>query len=359
MAMADRMVLPSDADHIGGTRMTGASGAVPAILMVAPSRELTFVEHDVQILSKAYRVEIVTRGQFPGRRRLLPEVWRRLRDGRHAVVYLWFAEPHDSPFVILLARLLGRRTAVAAGGYELTALPELGYGGLIRRADRAKVQLALKLADAVLPSSDLLADEVRMLCTPKWMRVIYPGVDCARFAPDGARERMVVTVGTASEATWRLKGLDVFARCSRLVPDARFVIVGPCPDSAIGRRLRELGGPNLELTERRLSLDEVARVFQRARVAVQLSARESFGLALAEAMAAGCIPVATRTGFLPDVVGDTGFLVETGDVTGAAGAIRAALERTDGMAARTRVRDRFACELREQALLESMRRLVG
>ena len=170
---------------------------------------------------------------------------------------------------------------------------------------------------------------------------------------------MVVTVGTASEATWRLKGLDVFARCSRLVPDARFVIVGPCPDSAIGRRLRELGGTNLELTERRLSEDEVARVFQRARVAVQLSVRESFGLALAEAMAAGCIPVATRRGFLPDVVGDTGFLVEAGDVTGAAGAIRAALERTDAMAARTRVRDRFACELREQALLESMRRLVG
>jgi hypothetical protein len=35
------------------------------------------------------------------------------------------------------------------------------------------------------------------------------------------------------------------------------------------------------------------------------------------------------------------------------------MERTDGTAARTRVRDRFACELREQALLESMRRLVG
>ena len=96
-----------------------------------------------------------------------------------------------------------------------------------------------------------------------------------------------------------------------------------------------------------------------AEVLWHYSAHEIFGLALAEAMAAACIPVATGTGFLPDVVGDTRFLVETGDVTGAAAAVRAALERTDGTAARTRVRARFACELREQTLLESMRRLVG
>ena len=123
---------------------------------------------------------------------------------------------------------------------------------------------------------DLLADEVRMLCTPKWMRVIYPGVDCARFAPDGARERMVVTVGTASEATWRLKGLDVFALlstgpgctlCDR-GPVPRF---GNWPASSRARRYQSRA-------DRAPPVGGRGRcVFQRARVAVQLRPAKALG----------------------------------------------------------------------------------
>jgi glycosyltransferase involved in cell wall biosynthesis len=99
--------------------------------------------------------------------------------------------------------------------------------------------------------------------------------------------------------------------------------------------------------------------FGRATVYAQLSARESFGLALAEAMAAGCVPVVTETGFMPNLVGDTGFLVEYGDAEAAVHAIRAALDCEGGVRARERVRRLYSVERRRQALLDGVAQLVG
>jgi glycosyltransferase involved in cell wall biosynthesis len=331
----------------------------PGILIVAPTAELTFVAQDVEILSRAYRVDVLARHEHPSLRQLLPALVARLRTGRYALVYLWFAEPHDSPWVVLLARLFGVKCAIAAGGYDVAALPALGYGALADRRGRWRVKAALRGASAVFPTSDLLADEVRRLGRTRDVRVIYPGVDCARFAPGRARERLVVTVGTVGPSTWRLKGLDVFARCSRLVPDARFVVIGPAADEAVARELRAAGGENLALAGRRVSPAEMADWFRRAAVYAQLSARESFGLALAEAMAAGCVPVVADAGFMPRLVGDTGFVVPHGNAAAAAEAIRAALACEGGAQARERVRRLYSLERRTRALLEGVGGLVG
>ena len=76
---------------------------------------------------------------------------------------------------------------------------------------------------------------------------------------------------------------------------------------------------------------------------VQASAHEGFGLSVAEGMLAGCIPVTTRAGALPEVVGDIGIQVEGQDPAQLAAAISAALERDDHerAAARERVLQAF------------------
>ena len=59
--------------------------------------------------------------------------------------------------------------------------------------------------------------------------------------------------------------------------------------------------------------DELLGWYQRAKVYCQLSYYESFGMAAAEAMLCECVPVVTRKGALPEVVGETGFYVEYGE----------------------------------------------
>lgn len=91
--------------------------------------------------------------------------------------------------------------------------------------------------------------------------------------------------------------------------------------------------------------------YQRAKVYCQLSRYESFGVALAEAMSCCCVPVVTREGALPEVVGDTGFYVPYGDVKATASAIREALQSDKGRLARQRVIEKFSVVEREKKLL--------
>lgn len=336
--------------------------------MVAPSRSLSFVEQDVATLSRSFGVAVLSRQELRSRRRLLPAAARLLATRRFGLVFVWFADPYDTPEILRLARFFGVPSAVVVGGYELASLPALEYGALRDRRERRRVQRALAGADALLPTSELLAEEIRALGDfGGRLQVIAPGIDCdfwrpaaAAPAPEAGRERLVVTVATVASPTWKVKGLDLFATCARLVPDARFAILGPCPEPAVADALRELACGNLEIPGHRLSAAELLAWYRRATVYAQLSRRESFGVALAEAMACECTPVAARTGALPWVVGDCGRLVAPGHAGEAARAMIETLAagRPCG-AARLRVASHFDAGRRERELLAVVRSLAA
>ena len=72
-----------------------------------------------------------------------------------------------------------------------------------------------------------------------------------------------------------------------------------------------------------LSHRDLAVELRRHDVACMLSVvHEPFGLVNLEAMASGCAMIATRTGGIPEVVGDAGVLVEPGDVDQVADQLR-------------------------------------
>jgi glycosyltransferase involved in cell wall biosynthesis len=105
--------------------------------------------------------------------------------------------------------------------------------------------------------------------------------------------------------------------------DARLTVAGDGPDLArlrercahLGERVRFLG---------RVAPAEVPRVMARHDVLLLPSRYEGFGQTLVEAMAAGCVPVASRIRGVTDVTiedGESGLLFPVGDVGAAAAAI--------------------------------------
>jgi glycosyltransferase involved in cell wall biosynthesis len=100
------------------------------------------------------------------------------------------------------------------------------------------------------------------------------------------------------------------AAASRL-PDVRFVFVGKWHDDAIAE-LRAIASENVEFTGW-LSDEELRDMYRRAAVYVQASRHEGFGLAVAEAMLAGCVPVVMGVTAMPEVVGDAGVLIDSQD----------------------------------------------
>ena len=98
-------------------------------------------------------------------------------------------------------------------------------------------------------------------------------------------------------------------QAARELPDVRFTLAGKWLDGSV-ERLRALAGENVELSGW-LTQEELEAAYRRAAVYVQASRHEGFGLAVAEAMLAGCVPVVSNVTAMPEVVGDAGVLIES------------------------------------------------
>jgi len=132
----------------------------------------------------------------------------------------------------------------------------------------------------------------------------------------------------------------------------RFVFAGRWLDDAV-EELRAVAAPNVELTGW-LSDDDLHAAYRRAAVYVQASRHEGFGLAVAEAMLAGCVPVVMNVTAMPEVVGDAGVLIESQEPAAVADGVRRALAMGPEAAARARERilTNFPMESRRAGILQ-------
>jgi glycosyltransferase involved in cell wall biosynthesis len=114
--------------------------------------------------------------------------------------------------------------------------------------------------------------------------------------------------------------------------------------------------------ERRVSAEEKLRLLQEASVYLQPSEYESFGVAIAEAMACGTPVVSSTVGAVPDVVGDAGVLLPP-DATpsGIAEAIIELLAgRTDKIdGARDRIVKHFSYDARKELIEQVLAEVQG
>jgi glycosyltransferase involved in cell wall biosynthesis len=155
------------------------------------------------------------------------------------------------------------------------------------------------------------------------------------------------------------KGREVFVKAAKLLPDTKFVVIGKFTDDSI-EHLRLLASDNVHFTGF-VSDEDLLKWYQRAKVYVQPSAHEGFGITVAESMLCECIPVVTDRFALPEVVGDTGFYSIYDNVEKTAEGINEALHASQRLAekARERVIKSFSLERREERLVKSLCELYG
>jgi glycosyltransferase involved in cell wall biosynthesis len=94
---------------------------------------------------------------------------------------------------------------------------------------------------------------------------------------------------------------------------------------------------------------------------VQASRHEGFGLAVAEAMLAGCVPVVMNATAMPEVVGDAGVLIESQRPRDVAEGVRRALDLGPDKArrARERILMSFPMESRREGILRVVDEALG
>jgi glycosyltransferase involved in cell wall biosynthesis len=329
------------------------------VLLAAAPAASTFIATDIELLSKHFPVEVLI---YEGRRiGMAWQVFKRIVQGRVGVIIFWFAVPSFGFGISLVARLMRCPIILITGGYDVANMPDIGFGSMVRPKLKRLVIGMLKMANTILTFSDYAQAEVRKYVQPRRMRTAYMGIDVDRFRPepDMQREMLVVTAGPVGHAFIRQKGLDTFVRAAAHVPNAQFVLIGKIVDASVDE-LRRSATPNVMFTGRFVTDMELADYFKRAKVYVQASAHEGFGVALAEAMSAGCVPVVVRRTAMPEVVGDTGFYALFGDAEAFGEAIQKALadDGTRSLAARERIVTHFTVARREQILVQEVGRFI-
>ncbi|MGR3173279.1 MAG: glycosyltransferase family 4 protein [Candidatus Scalindua sp.] len=331
------------------------------VLVVSSYKQLqTFEEIDVRLLQKHYQIKTIylTGYGYLELVRFIPQLlWAE-------IVICWFVDRHSFRAIVWCKRL-GKKSVVIAGGYDVANTPDIPYGiAATRPGSLSMVRQALLQADMVVANSRFIKQEITEYfeIDPGKVAMIYHGIDTEQFHPgnEQIKERLIVTVASINKETIKLKRLDLFVLAAKAFPDCKFWVVGPCQDEHALTELQSVSPNNVRFTGP-LYGQYLIRAYQRACVYVQISRREGFGMALAEAMACACVPVATPVAAIPEVVGDCGFMVKGDDllsiVTGIRNALNSPLDT--GLTARERIVSEFSIKAREQALYDLIEELCG
>ena len=321
-------------------------GGVKRILYVH-SRKASFVAIDREILAERFEIEdLYQPGRVPNPLKLIGGVLRA------DLVFGWFASWHTF-FPITLAWLLRKPSVLVMGGFDTANMPDIGYGhqqgGLRMHASR----WIFRRAGRLITNSRYSLSEIERNTPvpPARVTVVHHGVPDPFGEPPGEKERAALTVGAIDAGTLVQKGQLPFVRAAGRLPDVRFVFAGKWIDDAV-ERLRAEAPANVEFTGW-LSDEALLDVYRRSAVYVQASRHEGFGLAVAEAMLAGCVPVVMNVTAMPEVVGEAGVLIESQEPDAVAAGITRALELGPDAArrARERILTSFPMESRRTGIL--------
>lgn len=329
--------------------------SMPAKIFFLHSGNESFVKLDLNLLQNSFVVH-----DYYARRKFPMDMLNLCRAVNNAeVVYCWFAS-WNSFWGLILAKILRKPSILVIGGYDIASLPEANYGHQRGGLGKWVSRCAIKLATVVFTNSEYSKKEAELNAgVPQdRVQVIYHGVpDPYGQLPILPRKQIALTVGKVDRPNLKRKGLEPFVRAAANLPDVQFILVGEWSDNSI-EYLRSIASENVLFTGR-LSDNELVAQYHQASVYVQASLHEGFGLSVAEAMLAGCIPVTTRAGALPEVVGECGFYCDSPDPAEIARVVKLALTASMTMRehARKRITEHFSMQKRGQ-LLEGLIRSV-
>jgi len=330
----------------------------------------TFVESDRKILAGRYQVESFW---FDGRKKsrtpllFLKQLAFLLRHGFSAGVLV----SHFSGYHSLLPSLWGfvfrKPHYIILNGTECNNFPEFNYGYLRKPLLYRCSSWSLKLARRLLPVSESLVFSRYTYMPARYpeqgLRAFYPGlktpvtvihngVDPEKFLLPAVDERTVNSFITVA-AGWQdpnrsaIKGVDLFLALAKRLPEANFTLVGGLAGQ----------GPSLPpnvLHVPHVSPEELAGLLQRHAFYVQLSVSEGFGIALAEAMLCGCMPIVSNVGVLPEIAGQPHHVLSTRDLdalTSLAQQVMAKYSKDDPPTYRKHILEHYTLEKRGKNLL--------
>jgi len=329
----------------------------------------TFIQTEIDLLSDDYDIISIT--QNWSNKILLPfnlliQFFFLLYNlPRVKVVLISFAG-YSSFLPCLLGNLLNKKVLIVAHGTDCVSFPEINYGNLRNPLLRFFTKISYQYASKILPVSESLVytennyfssetlkfgytHHLSNITTP--FKVIPNAINSNFWNKDNTvsrDKRSFITVLGKDQAL--IKGLDLIIEAANEFPDYKFYIAGIDPINNFKSR------DNI-FFKGRLSPDELRILYCESQFYLQLSNSEGFGVALCEAMLCKCIPIVSNVNVLPEIIGNSGFVLKKRDLKILIDLINIVLEcniSTLENKSRDRIKDNYTLENRKQLLLEEL-----
>jgi glycosyltransferase involved in cell wall biosynthesis len=340
----------------------------PKLIYFYPN-EASYVTKDLKILGENYT--IVKLCVQPSKKWRLPFLMAYQK-----LICLWhfkakyivcqFAGYH-SLMPVIIGNILGIKTVIILGGSDCASFPEINYGNYRKKLLGWFTAKSIENAKILSPvhekmigydyeyenfSNERQGYSAFTKPTDALVKVIYNGFYTNVFKITGQRrEKNFVAIAAYNrDAVYYLKGIDLLEKAALKFPETTFTVVGVSPQF-----LNKLRPSNLIFVPF-VSAGELVEILNQHYFYCQLSISEGFPNALCEAMLCGCIPIVSNVCSMPDIVGNTGFVLRKRNEELLYEIIEDLLHRADlellTVASRNRVVENYSLETRKEELLK-------
>lgn len=284
-------------------------------------------------------------------------LYRLLRKRQPDVVNLHFFQETALHFA-LLKYLFGYRLVISCHGSDVSN---------IRAFHRRVAPFILSKADAVTCVSEALAQRLQEQVPGDYsVQAIHNGIDYSFWhVSENERKEAEQACFVSVGALKHVKGHDLLVRAFQQViaryPGARLQIVGDGPECDHYKSLIEELDLDASVELRGwLPPQKVRESLAEATAFVFPSRHEGFGIALVEAMAAGCPVIASRVGGVPEVVsGADAQLVPSESPKALADAMVSALDNSDWRENASRLVQKCARQFRWERVVNQYEACMG
>lgn len=273
----------------------------------------------------------------------------------------------------LFGKIIRKPVYIIPGGTDCVSFPSLNYGSLRKPVLRSFIRWSFGLCTKLIPvdesliwsecsyyeKSDYRYQGYRFffpyIKTPS--QVIHNGFDPHFFKPgDGCRRHnSFIAVAPVSNMTrFRIKGADLILWLASQYMECTFTLIGV--SEGMSGRMGKITD-NVTILPF-LPQEQFMGHLTGSEFVLQLSVSEGFPNSLCEAMLCGCIPVGSSAGAIPEIIGDSGFIITSSDrqylkerfneILNTDDAVRKAL----AVKARDRIIENYNIGLREKAFVE-------
>ena len=337
----------------------------------------SFVRNDIEILSGVYSVKVF---YFePSKKMYTPlsyikQFFFLLTNIWSAKVLLCFFGGYHSFLPALFGKVFGKPSLIIVGGTDCVAFPSINYGNFNKKVLGSITCMSYRMATVILPVHKSLVEYdytyqdadfnkqgytnfCKGLKTP--YEIMSFGFDPEKW--NTSSEKMpnsfiTVAAGLGNAYRMKLKGVDLIMEAAKSFPQAHFTIIGFPKDYKLPAEYSNITVYSF------VSNEQLKDIYNKHEFYIQVSMSEGFPNAICEAMTCGCIPIGSNVGGIPDIIGDSGFILQRRDIGKFQEILNSAIQsdkKTLSQKARQRILTNYPKDLREKQLLSLLNKFIG